>query len=90
MKIENLKPGMTVWEVGRYKVGNTTLRSVGAWSVFIVSVDEPAGKVLARWNGNEIRPYFKHTWSKWRLKRPTLVKQGFNQYRLARRGEIGS
>ena len=87
MKIEHLKSGQTVYHVGRYKMGNTTMRTVGVWDVVIVSVDETKGAVMARWNGNQAQKYYRNSWSKWRKERPYLVKDGLG-HRLATREEI--
>lgn len=86
MTIDKLKPGMTVYEVHSYKMGNTTRRSIGVWEVRIVSVDSEKGIVVASWNGNPASKYFKSSWSKWRLKEPMLVKSGWG-HRLATREE---
>lgn len=88
MKIESLQPGMTVYAVHSYRMGNTTLRSVGVWPVRIVSVDADAGTVEAIWNGNPAKKFFQHSWSKWRAKEPALVRTAFGAYRLAKRGEV--
>lgn len=41
------------------------------WTVQIIEVDTENEKVFASWNSNEPRWYFKNTWSKWRLKKPS-------------------
>ena len=46
MKIEQLQPGMTVYNVQRRPMGNTTLKTTGVFSVYIKEVDMAAGKVL--------------------------------------------
>lgn len=90
MKIEKLHPGMTVYYVGRSKMGNTTLSTVSVWSVYIVSVDADNKTVVAKWNGNPQRTYYFGTWSKWREKRPMLVRTGMGAHRLANRAEISA
>lgn len=52
MKIEKLHPTMVVYDVGRHKMGNTTISTVCVWSVLIVSVDVEARTVVASWNSN--------------------------------------
>lgn len=86
MKIEKLKPGMIVYDVGRQRMGNTTQSTVAVWPVEIVSVDADGQGVIARWNNNPARWCGAHSVSKWRAKRPALVKSGIG-WRLARRGE---
>ncbi len=86
MKIEKLKPGMTVYDVHRQKMGNTNISSVGTWSVYIIDVDVDKQIVTASWNTNKPQKFYRNNWSKWRLKKPELIKSGFG-YRLKRRGE---
>jgi len=88
MKIEKLQPGMVVYDVGRHKMGNTTISTVSVWSVRIVSVDVDARTVVASWNSNQAKPYREGIWSKWRAKRPQLVMMALGNQRLARRGEV--
>lgn len=88
MQIEKLKPGMVVYDVGMYTMGNTKIKSVAIWSVFVQSVDIDAGVVVASWNSNTPKRYYQSSWSKWRIKKPQLVSLGFGRYRLAKRGEV--
>jgi hypothetical protein len=87
VNIEKLKPGMVVCDIRRYKMGNTTMSSVGVWPVTIISVDEAKQTVTASWNNNPPRLYYHGDWSKWRLSQPTLVKTVFGAYRLQTREE---
>jgi hypothetical protein len=88
MTFDKLKPGMVVYDVHSYRMGNTTLRSVGVWQVQIVSVDAETQTVIASWNHNTPEKYRRRTWEKWRLKEPKLVNTGmWGQQRLAKRGE---
>lgn len=89
MKIQNLKPGMTVYDVGTQVMGNTRIRTVSVWSVKIEAVDEALGTVTASWNGNRLRVFTERAWKKWRLKEPMLVNVGMRQ-RLATRAEIAA
>ena len=86
MKIEKLAQGLTVYDVGRHKMGNTNMTTVCVWRVFIYSVDLEKRTVKASWNNNQVCEYHESTWSKWRLKEPTLIKTSFG-HRLANRGE---
>ena len=88
MKIEKLKPGMIVYDVGRHKMGNTTLSTVSVWEVEIESIDIQNELVRAHWNHNNYKDYGKHIWSKWRIKEPLLIRTAMGSYRLATRGEI--
>lgn len=88
MKIDKLYPGAVVYDVHTVRMGNTMVRSVGVWPVQIVSVDVEARTVLAKWNGNPARNFSERQWSKWRVKKPRLVKTVIGAYRLAKRGEV--
>lgn len=90
MKFEKLKPGMTVYDVGRHKMGNTTLSTVGVWHVCIISVNEADRTVEASWNGNAPRLFRERSWSKWRLSEPMLIRSGSGSCRLATRAEIAA
>ena len=82
MKFEKIQPGMCVYDMGRQKMGNTTISTIAVWPVYIVSVDPNTRKVVARWNGNAERTYTERTWSKWKEKEPILVKTAFGSKRL--------
>lgn len=87
MKITDLKPGMTVYDVHSYRMGNTTARTMGTWQVFIVAVDDQRRTVMAQWNGNSASKFSERIWKKWRLVKPMMIKESFGRYRLATREE---
>ncbi|NDY89742.1 hypothetical protein [Ideonella livida] len=86
MKFEKLKPGMTVYSVGRHKMGNTTMSTVAVWPVRIVEVDSEQRRCMASWNCNKPRLFFERDVSGWREKEPMLVSSGLGR-RLATREE---
>ena len=88
MKIENLRTGMRVWDVGRRKMGNTVMTTVCVWPVDIILVDAEGRKVTARWNHNAPRVVGEHEWKRWRLKEPVTVKMPMGRTRLATREEL--
>lgn len=88
MKISSIKPGQPAYIISRYRMGNTTLRSVRIHRIDIISVDAEAGKVTASIDGGSPHRYGEYHWSKWRLKRPVLVRNRLGQARLATRAEI--
>jgi len=90
MKFEKLKPGMTVYDVGRHKMGNTTISTVAVWPVRIVSVDAEKRTVDASWNGNRARTYHEYECKKWREEKPLLIEGAFGNKRLATREEIAA
>lgn len=88
MDIAKLKPGMTVYDVGRRKMGNTNVSTVCVWPVLIVEVDPEGRWVEAKWNVcNSPRRYFARSVKSWRLNKPVLVKLGWG-HRLATRAEL--
>lgn len=87
MKIESLSIGQIVYEVGRSKMGNTTVSTVGIWHIQIYEVDLQTRTVKASWNSNPVREFRERSWKKWRTKKPALIKSGFG-YRLATREEL--
>lgn len=90
MKISALKPGMTVYDVVKRKMGNTTMTTVAVLPVKIVSVDDDKGVVVASWNGNTEQKFRAAAISKWRKDKPVLVSVGALGMgkRLATREEI--
>jgi hypothetical protein len=90
MKIESLKPGMTVYDVGRTKMGNTTISTVSVWRVHIVSVDLEKRTVEASWNGNTAKTFRERSWSKWRAKEPLLIRGRMGYARMATREEVAA
>jgi hypothetical protein len=87
VKLEKLHEGQIVYDVGRQKMGNTTISTVTIHQVIIVSIDVAKQVVTASWNGNTPRTYRENTWSKWRLTKPMLVAVGWT-HRLATHEEI--
>jgi len=87
MKFEKLQPGMTVYDVGRHKMGNTTLTTVAVWSVRVLEVDAEHRRVVASWNTNTPRTFHERDVKKWREKAPLLVGTMLGGKRLATREE---
>jgi hypothetical protein len=76
MTLDKLQPGMLVYDVHSYRMGYTTLRSIGVWKVHILAVDRESRTVQAMWNGNKSQLFRERQWSKWRLKAPELEQRG--------------
>jgi hypothetical protein len=87
MKMSSLKPGMTVYDVGRHKMGNTTISTVAIWPVHIVSVDIENFVVKASWNGNPANKFYSRSIAKWREKKPILISGPLGNARLSTREE---
>lgn len=90
MKIDKLTPGIVVYSISRTQMGNTRIKTVSIYPIRIIAVDPDHHTVRAEWNGNEARNYGSRTWSRWRLKRPVLIKNSLGQARIARRGELAA
>lgn len=85
--ISKLQPGQTVWDAHTHRMGNTTQRTLGVWEVRIESVDVEKQTVVGSWNNNPPEKFYRRSWSKWRLKKPVTVRNGYH-CRLATRDEI--
>lgn len=72
ISISTLKPGDVVFDARMEKMGNTTMRRLSVWKVYIKEVDLENGKVLASWNGNTPRTYYARSGKlPWRRSDPT-------------------
>lgn len=88
MKIEQLEPGMRVWNVMRRQMGNTTLRDTAVFSILVKEVDPDKRWALASWNGNTAERFYSRDISKWRKNKPVTIENGFGASRLANREEL--
>lgn len=52
IKFEKLEEGMTLLDVKRTKMGNTTMSQWSEWEVKIVSIDREKRTAVVSWNGN--------------------------------------
>lgn len=70
--ISTLKPGDVVYDAHMEKMGNTTMRRMGVWNVYIKDVNQEKGTVLASWNGNTPRTFYARAGKlPWRRTNPT-------------------
>lgn len=90
MRFESLKPGMTVWDVGRHRMGNTTISTLSVWYVKILSVNPGDRTVMASWNGNAYKSYGEHQIKRWRLSKPVTIRGIMGSLRLATRSELAA
>ena len=58
IKFDKIEPGMTLLDVHREKMGNTTMSEWGAWKVKIISVDREQRAAVVSWNGNKPETYY--------------------------------
>lgn len=90
MKLEKLTPGMVVYDVHSTRMGNTTMTSLGTWTVKIVSVDQEARSCVASWNGNRPQTFYEGTVKKWTEQKPFLVRTAMGGYRRPTRDELAT
>jgi hypothetical protein len=88
VKISKLQPGMTVWNVQRRQMGNTTLRDTAVFSILVKEIDPEGRYVIASWNYNQPERFYSGEVSKWRAKKPITVAMAFGSSRLANREEL--
>lgn len=69
IKFEKVTAGMMLYDRHSYRMGNTTLRSIGEWNVKVLSVDPATRRARVSWNGNTPEVYLAReverlsTWS---------------------------
>lgn len=88
MKISSLTVGQEVYDVHSCRMGNTTIRTMGCWTVRIKEVDPEGRFVVASWNHNAPEKFWAGSVKKWRAKKPIFIKSGLFGQRLATRAEI--
>ena len=84
IKFGKIKAGDILYDVHSYRMGNTTLRSLGIWAVSVISVNDN-GTAMVSWNGNSPEKWYAHRLEKLRAKEPEMEKGMFGQQRLKRR-----
>lgn len=52
IKFEKIEPGMTLLDIHRERMGNTTLREWGLWKVQVIAVDREKRTAVVSWNHN--------------------------------------
>ena len=87
MKFDNIIPNMVLYDVHSYRMGNTCLRSVGVWTVVILSVDKDSRSAMVSWNGNSPEKYTERRLVHLNLSAPFLVKTCMGQLRRETIGE---
>jgi len=82
MKFEKIEAGMTLFDVHKERAGNTTLSTMGCWTVFVVRVDRDTNSAMVSWNGNPTERWYRFRLEKLRAKRPVFVSGVFGTKRL--------
>lgn len=72
ISITALKAGDVVFDAHKEKMGNTTMRRMGVWEVYIKAVHIENGTVIASWNGNRDQTFHARGGKfSWRRSDPT-------------------
>lgn len=87
MKFDKIKPGMTLYDVHHYRMGNTRMRSLGVWQVLVHTVNADQRMAIVSWNGNPAEVYYEHELEKLKAERPVLIRNHFGQYRRETKDE---
>lgn len=87
MKFEKIEPGMVLYDVHSYTMGNTRIRSLGTWTVRVVSVDRERRLAVVSWNGNPPQTWYERNLRKLKAVRPMLVRTSWGAYRRATKDE---
>lgn len=87
MKFDKIKVGDILFDVHSYRMGNTSIRTVGVWPVRILELHPESQSATVSWNHNDDRPrrYFRRDLEKLRAKEPELVEGFFGSMQLARK-----
>ncbi len=65
-----LKPGITVYQIKRIGMGNTTVKYNALCTLRILAVNPETERVYASWNSNSPRWYGKADYKSWKVKKP--------------------
>lgn len=87
MKFEAIQPGMILFDVHSHKMGNMRMRTLGVWTVRIISVDPVLRRATVSWNGNSEQTFFESKLKKLKKEKPHLVRNFCGAYRLETREE---
>lgn len=74
IKFEKITAGMTLLDVHRTGVGNTTMREWGCWKVQVLSVDAVKRTARVSWNGNPPEIYDEDRLKKLYTKEPKSIR----------------
>ncbi len=87
MKFESLKENTIVYDCHSYKMGNTKMRTLGIWTIKVISIDKEKRIVMAAWNGNAPRTYGAESVKKWLRDKPQLMRTVMGGYRRMTKDE---
>lgn len=85
IKFEKIKAGDTLYDVHSYRMGNTTITTMGCWTVYVFEVDSTGRRALVSWNGNR-KEWWSEVWLKrLRAKKPEFETGLLGQKRIKRK-----
>jgi hypothetical protein len=87
VKWETVQAGDVLYDVHSYRMGNTTMRSMGCWEVRVRSIDHAKGTAVVSWNGNPPETWRRYQIAKLRRKEPEFETVGFGVRRIKRRAK---
>ncbi len=87
MKFESLKENTIVYDCHSHKMGNSHMRSLGIWTIKVLSIDKEKRTCMASWNGNAPRTHHERDVKKWLKEKPTLVRNVMGGYRRMTKDE---
>lgn len=71
-KISKLKVGQILYDKHTYKMGNTTMRAWGLWTVKVLEIDPEHRFIVASWNGNRAETMYQQRVEKLKVKKPEM------------------
>lgn len=74
MKFEKIEKGMELFDCHSYRMGNTTMRSLGVWPVRVLEVDIERRRAFVSWNGNRPEWYYERDLAKLKKDEPILIR----------------
>ena len=71
-KIPKLEVGQILYDKHKYKMGNTTMRAWGLWTVKVLEIDPEHRFIVASWNGNKPEKMYQQRVGKLKVKKPKM------------------
>jgi hypothetical protein len=68
--ISKLIPGQILYDVHSHKMGNTTMRRRGLWTVKVIQTDTVNNRALCSWNCNAPRWMSERAIKRYRVNKP--------------------
>jgi hypothetical protein len=65
--IDKIKPEQVLHDYHKYKMGNTTMRAMGHWTLTVIEIDLEKRRALCSWNSNKPSWYSERQLKKFRI-----------------------